>query len=164
MSSTPYLQAMPWPTRLRMKRDATRIPETMKTHLLEMVTMVASGLMVAATTDTVMPEDRLIAYCVSGGLFAAMASVCFFPPDTHRKAAAMFGGNAIVAGMTGPYATDWFCARVEQPVSLRAALMVTCGIGLFGMWFIVQVLAPTLSKCAPEWLNSKLGIKPGSGQ
>ncbi len=158
--SSYYLPIMNWPTGLRARIDAKKAAPNMKIHLLEMVTMVASGLMVAATTETVMPEDRLIAYCVSGGLFAAMASVCFFPPDTHRKAAAMFGGNAIVAGMTGPYATDWFCARVEQPVSLRAALLVTCAIGISAMFLIVKVIAPALAKAAPVWLNQKLGIKP----
>ena len=127
----------------------------MKTTLVELVAMSTSWMLLAATMQEIPTDDRLVAYCTAGGVAAAFAAICLWPPATHRGAVTCFLGNALCAGVFGPMVSDLTCQRVGVPLNLRSAIFISGCIGL-GASAVIVPLGPVVVDWVKSWVSKRL--------
>ena len=138
------------PRTTHMTRD-----ERMRTTMVELVAMSTSWLLLSVTMIDAPTDDKLVAYCTAGGISAAFAAICLWPPTTHRGAMTVFLGNALCAGVFGPMVADVTCQRVGVPLNLRSAIFISGVIGL-GASAILVPLAPQIVAWCQSWVSKRL--------
>lgn len=86
------------------------------------------------------PEDKLILWCLLGGVIGSACSLHFYPKLDKYSCAAQIGVNFGISVSISPLAVDLISNATKYPVSLRLALPVSFILGIIGQSIIVYSL------------------------